>query len=545
VTLPPVKVSSARSSFLRYRWLEPLLFGLLTLAHLIPLWRFRYFSTNDGPAHLYNAWALKTLLFEPHSVLHHYLAINLNPEPNYLSHLLLMGGLAVGPPWLAEKLVLTLCVVSLPLAVRYLVASWQPKAAFLSILSFPFIYSVVFQFGFYNFCLSLALLLWVIGYWKRHVSIIKPRWQHVCGLTLGVSLLYAAHPLSYLVSGLILGVLALEQLYLSETAISSNPQPLRSLLRSLGILFLAYLPTLPLLGWYFWQKGTASSQAAGSISQTLWAWVTLDPIHIMQSAEGTYRRILAVVLFGLVLYSGWKHLQRRRVAPAWGWVVVSLLLVLAYINMPDSVAGGGVIRPRLGLLSYLCLFGLLATVPYSSSIKWGLVVIGSVLSLALISFRAGKYQSINAGVEEFCSVVAYMPRGATFLPLNFGHAQQMPDGKQYGTYIDVFTHAGGYPSVERQLISVENYEAQTGYFPLVWKPGCDVLPRDGQLPPTWSPTLVTPLARPDYVLVWASHDTPNPEPISAQTARRHLAQAYRLVYRSRTGLAELYQRRKY
>jgi len=249
----------ARSSFLS-RWLEPSLFSLLVLAHLVPVWHFRYFSTNDGPAHLYNAWALKTLLFEPHSSLHQFLAINLNPEPNYLSHLLLVGGLAIGPPWLAEKLVLTLCVAGLPFAVRYLVASWQPQAAFLSVLSFPLIYSVVFQFGFYNFCLSLALLLWVIGYWKRHLSVVEAKWQSVWGLMLRVSLLYAAHPLSYLVSGLALGLLTIEQAYLPEIP---PAQRLRNLIPSLGKLLMAYLPSLPLLGWYFWQKGTESSQAAG------------------------------------------------------------------------------------------------------------------------------------------------------------------------------------------------------------------------------------------------------------------------------------------
>jgi len=263
----------------------------------------------------------------------------------------------------------------------------------------------------------------------------------------------------------------------------------------------------------------------------------------MQSAEGSYRRILAGLLFGLLAYTAWKQIQGQRLASSWGWALLSVLLTLAYISMPDSIAGGGVVRPRLGLLSYLALFGLFATVPYSSSIKWSLVATGSVLSLALITFRLDKYQTINSGVEEFCSVAAYIPYGSTFLPLTFGHAQQMPNGEKYVTYIDVFTHAGGYPSVDKHLISVENYEAQTGYFPLIWKSGCDVLPRGNDLPPTWSTTLPSLLARPDYVLVWASHDTPSPEPISAQIARRNLAQAYRLVYRSRSGLAELYQRR--
>ena len=47
----------------------------------------------------------------------------------------------------------------------------------------------------------------------------------------------------------------------------------------------------------------------------------------------------------------------------------------------------------------------------------------------------------------------------------------MPNGKTYDSYINPFPHAAGYLSVERHLFNFENYEAQTGYFPLVWRPG--------------------------------------------------------------------------
>ena len=50
---------------------------------------------------------------------HHYLAFDFQPKPNYLSHVLLAGALTVLPPWLADKVVLTLYVVGLPVALRY------------------------------------------------------------------------------------------------------------------------------------------------------------------------------------------------------------------------------------------------------------------------------------------------------------------------------------------------------------------------------------------------------------------------------------------
>lgn len=103
------------------RFWEEATFWLLLLVHLVPVWASHYFLTADGPAHLYNAALLKAMLVEPASSAHQLLALNLNPEPNYLSHLLLAGLLTVLPPWLAEKVILTACVAGLPLALRYII----------------------------------------------------------------------------------------------------------------------------------------------------------------------------------------------------------------------------------------------------------------------------------------------------------------------------------------------------------------------------------------------------------------------------------------
>ena len=35
---------------------ERVLFSILVLVYVLPVWAFRYFPTTDGPAHLYNAW---------------------------------------------------------------------------------------------------------------------------------------------------------------------------------------------------------------------------------------------------------------------------------------------------------------------------------------------------------------------------------------------------------------------------------------------------------------------------------------------------------
>jgi hypothetical protein len=77
---------------------------------------------------------------------------------------------------------------------RLALAGWRV------VLDFPLVYSVVLLWGFYNFCLGLALLLLASGYWQRHTGRWRP--ATIAGLAGLLTLFYAAHPMTYLVSGL-------------------------------------------------------------------------------------------------------------------------------------------------------------------------------------------------------------------------------------------------------------------------------------------------------------------------------------------------------
>ncbi|WP_210514279.1 hypothetical protein [Hymenobacter terricola] len=528
-----------------FRYVERSLFLLLLGLHLLPIWAFRYFTSTDGPAHLYNAWVLKTMLLDPQSKFRTLLAFNLNPEPNYLSHALLAACLTVLPPWLAEKAVLTLYVAGLPLAVRYLLRSWQPAAGFLAVLAFPLIYSVVLQWGFYNFCLSMVVLLLAVGYWKRHLAgVVRPGARHVAGLMGLVTLVYLAHPLAYLTAGLLLGLLTIEQLITQPGRSSSW---LARLASQAGSVALAFLPTLPLLAWYFWRKGGEGNSAAAPLGIVRYATdlLELEPLRYMGPAERPYRVLVAGLLLLALGYAAWRHWRGRAVAPAWAWAAGAGLLAVGYLVVPDALAGGSIIRPRLGLLCYLAVLGGLGTVPYGPALRQALLVGGVAAAAALLGFRFGRYRALQANLNEYRSAAAYIRPGSTLAPLQFAHTSPMPGSHEPACYIDAFGHTAGYLAVERNLIDYENYEAQTGYFPLIWRPGRERLSQRDSLPQRLDLT-----ARPggppvpDYVLVWGEADTTaRPSP----NRRRALAQIdsfYRPVFRSRTGLARLYVHRR-
>ena len=518
---------------------ENLLFALLLLLHLLPIWTVRYFLTTDGPAHLYNAWVTKVLLTQAQHPFHHYLAFNPVPVPNYLTSIILSGFLGVLPPWLAEKLVQTLYVIGLPWALRYMLRAWQPRAGFLALLAFPLIYSSVFQYGFYNFCLSIVLLLVILGYWRLHLYQLGWAPRRIAGLALWLLLLYFAHPLTYLVTGLVLGLFVLEQTWFSLV-----PEGTRraDLLRSgLLSLLLASAPSLLLLGWYLRHPTAEESVPSAHIAtgKLLQDWLALEPLRFMGSAEGTYRGLIATLLLGLVSYTVWCQLRGRRVASGLAWALGAGLLVLAYVLLPDALLGGSIIRPRLGVLSYLLLIGLLSTVPYPRRLRQALVGATILLTVLLLSFRANKYRTLATGLNEYLTAISYLRPGTSLASFTYAHVTRMPNGKDYKSYIDVFPHVAGYLGVERHLLNYENYEAHTGYFPLVWRPGQALLTDRDSTPARIEWTTYPRRQWPDYVLLWGRGLKPVPT-ANAQQLAAHLSQYYHSLYRSPTGLLELW-----
>ena len=520
------------------------LFALLLGLHLGPVWASRYFLTTDGPAHLYNAWVLKTMLLDPQSKFHTLLAFNVNPEPNYLGHLLLAALLTMLPPWLAEKALLTLYVAGLPLAVRYLVRSWQPTAGFLAVLAFPFVYSAVFQWGFYNFCLGLVAVLLGIGYWKRHLAGVPGLpGRRIAGLLGLVTLLYLAHPLAYLAGGLLLGLLVAEEL-LSNSA--PNGTWWARTAAQVGALALAFLPTLPLLGWYFWRKGSEGNGAAAPLGWLRYATdlMQLEPLRYMGPAERPFRLLVAMLLLLAVAHAAWQRLRGQAVAPVWAWLAGSGLLAMAYLLVPDALAGGSIIRPRLGLLCYLLVLGGLATVPYARAVRWALLLGGGGVAGALLGFRANCYQTMQAGLAEYRSAAPYLRPGSTLAPLEFARAGLRPGGRPGGSCLAAFSHAASYLAVERNLVNYENYEAQTGYFPLVWRPGQERLSQRDSLPQRLDAARhARTAAPPDYMLVWDAPDTLARANANRRRVLGQLADLYQPVYRSPTGLVLLFARR--
>jgi len=174
---------------------EHVLFVALILWHLVPVWAFTYFPSQDGGEHLNNANILRRYFTADGALFREYFALNRNLDPNWLGHLILVLLMSLLPSNLAEKVLLTGYVVALPVSVRYALRAIRPDAGWVAVFVFPFVLNFLVHMGFWNYALSLPLFFFLVGYWAYWKSDFGLR-QSVT-LTILSVLLYFAHPVSY------------------------------------------------------------------------------------------------------------------------------------------------------------------------------------------------------------------------------------------------------------------------------------------------------------------------------------------------------------
>src|SRR6266542_5771141 len=134
-----------------------LLFAVLWIATLVPLWVPRWLPLLDLPNHL-DAIAIWNRMGDPSWGYAKYYRLNLIPVP-YWGYFLPFHLLSYLMPveW-ANKVYLSAYTLALPLATLAL-ARQMGRSRWLALFAFPLVFNLNFTFGFITFCAGLVLLL--------------------------------------------------------------------------------------------------------------------------------------------------------------------------------------------------------------------------------------------------------------------------------------------------------------------------------------------------------------------------------------------------
>ena len=283
--------SALERSLRWFRRPEHAIFALLVLVQLAPIWLFRFFPSQDGPAHLNSAVGIWQYLSNPDSVFRVYYTLNSEITANWPTHLLLLALMRAFPVLIAEKILLSGYVLLFAVAVRYALAAAKPEARGFSYLALPFIANWTLHMGFYNFAYGLPLLFFSLGLYLRLERVFSlGRVFALVGLSIAL----------YLLHGLIWAIAfnAVLCLGLWSAVIERRISP-----RKLGVAALAYLPGL--LFFLSFRSGSGRERLEWIGFERLLSELSrLSVLGSYQAVEYRYSTALLVVFALLILSNG-------------------------------------------------------------------------------------------------------------------------------------------------------------------------------------------------------------------------------------------------
>jgi hypothetical protein len=535
---------------------DTLLCLALILVHLIPIWAFTYFPSQDGPAHLNNATIIREYHDRP--VFREYYSLNKDLVPNWVGHLVLAGLMSLMPALVAEKMLLSGYVILLPISLCYVLRTIRPDGAFLTVLIFPFVYNFFLHMGFYNFSYSLVMFFVVVGYWLKHYEGFTRR--DMMMLTILSLVLYFCHIVSLVTAYMAIGLLTM---WFMGCALAHQLRTRQFTLRALSaalrarvlVPFSALLPTLILVAIFLLQHGTTR----GPTPPVAHLWHQLYHLTSLISydeREGWWSTVFVWLFIAVVGYLLVSKIAHRR-GDRWD----GLLLVVAgysvvYFTAPDTMSGGGLINPRMNLYLFFALMLWCGAQSYHRMVKRGIQIVAVGIALTLLGLHVPRYVELNEYLEEYLSGTHLIEPNTTLLPLHFSPRGYSPDGHILSSRVAPFVNASGHIAAQQGIVDLQNYEAWGKAFPVMFRPHLHPIVHIWNGMQFQSPSidfLSYPQrtgGRVDYILIWRtgedSQDGPVPkfyrqvEPSISQ----QLEAGYERIYTSpQRGFLQLYRRK--
>jgi len=253
-----------------------------------------------------------------------------------------------------------------------------------------------------------------------------------------------------------------------------------------------------------------------------------------------------VLAFGLKCYS---RMKVRKLIWTDSLLIAALLQFILYLLAPEAAAGVGLIKARIILFPLLTLVLWLTVQPFKRTFTVILTLAVVFASLALVGRDVNRYVWQAPLLDQFFAAADHIERNSTILPLSFHQAGYDPQGRDRKLKYDPFLHATELIAIEKGLVDLNDYEAATRNFPLVYEYALDPSriighEREYGFPPQAYVTSYYPSTGRfvDYVLLWnvRAEDFSNAD---AQSTFKELAANYELVYSAPQIPLQLFARR--
>ncbi len=316
------------------------LFVLAAILNIWPIWFSSYFPTVDGPSHLYNSQLILEL-WNSDAFFSSFFEINSEWVPNWSGHFLLVLFQKIGfSVFFANKIILSLIALGIPLAFRSLLKTLGSPITGISFFSLIFVYTFLFALGFYNFGLGILMLLISIQFYLKTKK-DKGTFIHIF-LFISIGLCFFSHLVCF-------GILCLY--FLVDFLVGLFKKENKFRIRHGLFTFLYCLPFVILSGLFFIGRESPDSSSYFGAG-TLWALFRNLKILVLNFGE-TETLLAQIVFYVLMVFTlvslfKLKSLEKNK-RPF--FILFALLLALFFV-MPDAGSNGSFISRRILIFTF-------------------------------------------------------------------------------------------------------------------------------------------------------------------------------------------------
>jgi hypothetical protein len=444
--------------------LEPCLFALCILLTAWPVLITKYYTTLDGPSHLYNASLVKELISGQKDNISDLYCFNPVLVPNWTGHFIMAFFDLFFPAFLSQKLMMLIYFILTPLFFRKCLLFFEPKNRFGLYFIFPLLHNHLFYYGFFNMCLGITAMLASFSYFLHSGG--KTTIKQYIFLTLLLGITFFSHIITFLLTVTLLVAFSTVFLEVQKYKNYYRIVDFSGCKKRLIWIFICAIPSVILSINYFVKIHSTGPTPQISLADRL-HWVA-DFRPLMAFGYGPplldYGRVLSSIfacLIAVYIFRAIKHRQLfpsgkvsfeyRNTASSVIFLIFWIVFLTLFLLLPNFI----LVSDRLLVLTYVFFFCWLILIKFP---KW----IGALSLVAIISLQSNIVSVFYSyaiesrdDVPKLEEVATYIPEGNLVLVLNYS-----------GNWL--YDHASGYIGANRRLALLENYEARLPWFPVNW-----------------------------------------------------------------------------
>jgi hypothetical protein len=369
---------------------SPLLLVFVAAALVLPLWVVKYPPILDYPNHLAR-WFVIFHIHDSHYQFSQLYTVDWKPYPYILLDLVAVPMQYLSNIYIVGKLILTLCVLSVPFGTWFFLRRTNPENQYLALYAALMAYNPQFLMGSLQNEFSIGLCFVALGVWVTYT--LSPSLAKWVLLSLLVTLIYLTHLIGFAVAGVAVTCFCL-----------FARKPLRTLLFSWllfvpgTICYILSQRNLPRGGPAYLTYTTLSGRLK-DLAFPFRGYTTRLDILI----------IAVLVVCGLVMI-----IQDGRIRLNWCWAGTALGLVLLYFVVPSGVGETqGYINVRILLFAFIVALAALKSVRH----KRLLIVAAAVLVTARCADVAYHFVGAQPQFRTVEAAIAHIPDQSRVLPV--------------------------------------------------------------------------------------------------------------------------------